>query len=220
MKPGFPQPPHRQGAGNLIACPTAVAATRHLYDPCEFKSTIACPSTREKRFRNAHSVRFSVKHRICRYADTQRQGKRRQGEKIMRGFLERLQWRMAAWMEGRYGPDNLSNALMVTGIVLAFASIIPGLDLLWIPALVLLIASMVRTFSKNIAKREAENASWLKLTAKPKESFALARKAWTNRSTTKYFKCKGCGAVLSVPRGKGKLRITCPKCHWQTEKKS
>ena len=32
--------------------------------------------------------------------------------------------------------------------------------------------------------------------------------------------CMGCGAVLSVPKGKGKLRVTGPKCHWQTEKKS
>lgn len=138
----------------------------------------------------------------------------------MRGFLERMQWRMAAWMEGRYGPDNLSNALLVIGIVLAFASIIPGLDLLWIAALVAMIASLARSFSKNIAKREAENEAWLKQTAKPKETVSLLRKAWTNRATTKYFKCKGCGAVLSVPKGKGRLRVTCPKCHWQTEKKS
>ena len=77
-----------------------------------------------------------------------------------------------------------------------------------------------RTFSKNIPQRERENEAWLNLIAKPKETISLARKAWANRATTKYFRCKGCGAALSVPKRKGKLRVTCPKCHWQTEKKS
>ena len=34
------------------------------------------------------------------------------------------------------------------------------------------------------------------------------------------FKCKKCGAVLSVPRGKGTLRVTCPQCYEQTVRKS
>ena len=34
------------------------------------------------------------------------------------------------------------------------------------------------------------------------------------------FKCKKCGAVLSVPRGKGTLRVVCPKCKTETTKKS
>ena len=43
---------------------------------------------------------------------------------------------------------------------------------------------------------------------------------WTNRKTTRYFKCKGCGQVLSVPRGKGTLRVVCPKCKTETKQKS
>ena len=91
----------------------------------------------------------------------------------MKGFLERLQWKLSGMMQGRRGADTFSNFLVVAGIVLLFASLIPGLDLLW-----------------------------------------------TNRKTTRYFKCKGCGQVLSVPRGKGTLRVVCPKCKTETKQKS
>lgn len=47
-----------------------------------------------------------------------------------------------------------------------------------------------------------------------------ASKMWANRKTTKYFKCKNCGQILSVPKGKGKIRVTCPKCGTKVEMKS
>lgn len=43
---------------------------------------------------------------------------------------------------------------------------------------------------------------------------------YVNRKTTKYFRCKGCGQILSIPRGKGTMRIVCPKCKTEVMKKS
>lgn len=138
----------------------------------------------------------------------------------MKGFFDRLRWRLSLWLEGRYGADSLSNVLNMVGLALLLIAVLTGLTLLWAFAMGVILLSAFRTFSKNIPQRERENEAWLNLIAKPKEAISLARKAWANRTTTKYFRCKGCGAVLSVPKGKGKLRVTCPKCHWQTEKKS
>ena len=138
----------------------------------------------------------------------------------MRGFFERLQWKLAAWMQGRRGVDGLSNFLMGVGIILILASIIPGLDLLSWLAMVFLLVALLRSFSKNIAARSKENATYERLAEKPKRSYALAKKKWANRKTTRYFKCKGCGQALSVPRGKGTLRVVCPKCKTETTKKS
>ena len=73
---------------------------------------------------------------------------------------------------------------------------------------------------KNIAARSKENAAFEQAVQKPKRWIALQRKAWANRKTTRYFKCKGCGTVLSVPRGKGTLRVVCPKCKTETKQKS
>lgn len=138
----------------------------------------------------------------------------------MRGFLERMQWKMSVWMQGRHGADGLSNFLIVLGIVFVVASVVPGLDLLSWVALALLVVAMLRCFSKNTSARSKENDAYERIAAKPKRWFSLKRKAWTNRNTTRYFKCKGCGTVLSVPRGKGKLRVVCPKCKTETMKKS
>lgn len=138
----------------------------------------------------------------------------------MRSFFERLQWRLSLWLEGRNGADNLSNMLTMVGLALILIALLLGIPALWAFAMGVLVIATFRTFSKNLPQRERENEAWLKLAAKPREALSLARKAWDNRATTKYFKCKGCGAVLSVPKGKGKLRVACPKCHWQTEKRS
>ena len=138
----------------------------------------------------------------------------------VKGFLERLQWKLAVWMQGRYGIDGFLRMLVVFGLVLTIASLLPYLGALsWIAFLVLAYA-LFRAFSKNHAKRMRENEAYERLSAKPKQAVSVAGKAWRNRKTTRYFKCKGCGTVLSVPRGKGKLHVTCPKCHMQTLRKS
>ena len=148
-------------------------------------------------------------------------GRGRRRERLnVRGFFERLQWKMAAWMQGRNGVDGLSNFLMGVGIILLIASVIPGLDLLSWLVLAVLAVALFRSFSKNIAARSKENAAFEQAVQKPKRWIALQRKAWANRKTTRYFKCKGCGTVLSVPRGKGTLRVVCPKCKTETTKKS
>ena len=138
----------------------------------------------------------------------------------MKGFLERLAWKLSGMMQGRRGADTFSNFLVVAGIVLLFASLIPGLDLLSWVALIVLAYSLFRSYSKNIAARDRENATFERIVEKPRKQLSLMRKKWTNRKTTRYFKCKGCGQVLSVPRGKGTLRVVCPKCKTETKQKS
>lgn len=48
----------------------------------------------------------------------------------------------------------------------------------------------------------------------------LAKRMWKERKTTSFIKCPVCGQILSVPKGKGKIRVTCPKCHTKMEAKS
>ena len=79
---------------------------------------------------------------------------------------------------------------------------------------------MFRIQSKNLGSRARENEAFLRATEKPRRALSVGRKKWENRETTLYFKCKGCGHELSVPRGKGTLRVVCPKCKTETVKKS
>ena len=103
----------------------------------------------------------------------------------MKGFLERLQWKLSGMMQGRRGADTFSNFLVVAGIVLLFASLIPGLDLLSWVALIVLAYSLFRSYSKNIAARDRENATFERIVEKPRKQLSLMRKKWTNRKTNR-----------------------------------
>lgn len=132
------------------------------------------------------------------------------------------QWKykMAQWMMGRYGIDQLTQALMIAGCAVVLVNFFAHSGVLSTIALLLMGWSLFRCYSRNIAARAKELAKYQELMVKPKVWWRLTNKKWVNRKTTLYFKCKGCGSVLNVPKGKGKLRVTCPKCGTQVEKHS
>ena len=138
----------------------------------------------------------------------------------MNGFFERMKWKFANWMQGRYGGDDLANTTVGVGIILFLIDIFLGTGILGLIALALFIWALFRCLSKNIPARRKELATYERVMEKPKRKFSLWKKMWTNRKTTVYFKCKGCGQILEVPKGKGKLRVVCPKCKTETIKKS
>ena len=110
------------------------------------------------------------------------------------------------FMYGRYGMDALGYAIAGTGFVLLLVGMfVPGLNFL---SLAFLIWFIFRSYSRNIAKRRQENGRFLRLIAPIRD-----RK-------NKYFRCPQCRQTVRVPRGKGKLAITCPKCGRRFEKKS
>ena len=88
----------------------------------------------------------------------------------MKGFLERMQWKMAGAMQGRRGADSLSNTLVVAGIVCLVLSVLPHMGLFSWPALALLAYALFRTYSKNIAARDRENEAFLRATEKPRRA--------------------------------------------------
>ena len=47
-----------------------------------------------------------------------------------------------------------------------------------------------------------------------------AKQMWKKRKTNAFLKCPNCGQMLSVPKGKGKIIVTCPKCHTKMETRS
>jgi hypothetical protein len=101
--------------------------------------------------------------------------------------------------------------------------LLSGFRVLWwmyFIALALMIWSAFRTLSRNIAARQRERRAYLRLTAKPRAARALQKNKWRDRKTHCYFKCKQCRAVLRVPKHKGTIDVTCPKCHRVTVKKT
>ena len=138
----------------------------------------------------------------------------------MKKYLESLSYKMQQWMQGRYGNDELSRALCYTSLVLFVLSLFVPLRFLYVPAVALVLWSCIRCYSKNVSKRSAERAAYLKATGSIRAWFRLQKDRWRDRKTCRYFQCKECRAILRVPKGKGKIRVHCPRCHYELDAKT
>lgn len=124
---------------------------------------------------------------------------------------------------GRNGFDQLNAALVVLAVLCWVISLlvpIRGLANLFHWACLLAVAvCCVRAFSPNLSRRQMENQRFLALT----RGFRLGHN-WRNkmeqRRQYKIFKCPSCGVKLRVPRGKGKIKVTCRQCGATFEEKS
>ena len=134
----------------------------------------------------------------------------------MGNFKERI----ARFMYGRYGADQLSRMLTYITMVLLLISIFRPRSIFFLIALVLLIYNYFRMFSKNISKRHSENDAYLKLKYKIIGRFNNFKLRLKDRKTHRIFKCPGCSQKIRVPKGKGKILIKCPKCRIEFTRKS
>lgn len=107
---------------------------------------------------------------------------------------------------GRNGPDQLSLAVMIAACVINF------LPYGFIPALLLMAYAFYRMFSKNVNKRRTENYKFMVFWNKLKSGFQTFFANLKGSKTHKIFTCPKCGQKLRVPKGKGKVNITCSKC--------
>ena len=125
------------------------------------------------------------------------------------------QW-LGRFMAGRYGADQLNRFLCVATLVLLVVSLFTGGtalgSLVCILALACLVWEIWRTFSRRIDRRRAENARYLRLTRGLRGRIGDALSRFRQRKDYRFFRCPSCRAVLRVPRGKGKLNITCRQC--------
>ncbi len=132
---------------------------------------------------------------------------------MIRSWLQRV-------MIGRYGPDQLYFALFITAVIFSILAGITGFSLLTVVSYVLLIYAMFRMLSRNITRRRAENDRFLRVWWPIKIWFKNRLTRVKSGRTHRFFKCPGCRNVLRVPRGKGRIQITCPKCGQRFEKKT
>ena len=137
-----------------------------------------------------------------------------------------MKQKIAKFMYGRYGNDQLNRALSVLILLLLIVSFFFGFSetgstarsFLLVIVLALLIYTYFRMLSKNLSARRAENAKFLAKTARLRDWWQLRRDMWNQRKEYKFFKCPSCKAVMRVPKGKGKIRIICKKCGTAFEK--
>ena len=120
--------------------------------------------------------------------------------------------KLRQFMAGRYGTDKLNTCILVLGVIVSIVAAIlrnPWLTLVFATfSYVLMFWAIFRTFSRNTYKRYQENRKFLMLLDRIKD-----RKH-------RYYSCPRCRQPVRVPRGKGKIAITCPKCKEKFIKKT
>ena len=131
---------------------------------------------------------------------------------MIRQFLQQLGYRFRNFMVGRYGTDKLNMVILCAGLAVCFVSAFfhnPKVNLLLTAVSYgLMFWALFRSFSRNTYKRYQENRKFLQFFDRLKDR------------DHRYYDCPKCRQVVRVPRGKGKIAITCPKCKEKFIKKT
>ena len=110
--------------------------------------------------------------------------------------------KLRQFMIGRYGTDGLNQFLSIASIVM------------------LLILCYYRSLSRNISKRTEENYKFYTIKDRITGKANGLKDQWANRKLYHYYRCPQCRQKLRVPRGRGRIQISCPRCGTQFIKKS
>lgn len=132
------------------------------------------------------------------------------------GWFRRMGIKIATatrrFMQGRYGTDKLNTAILLFGLLFCFLAIFipftPVRLALTVISYGLMCWAIFRSLSRNTYKRYRENCKYLRFMERLKDR------------EHRYFDCPRCRQPVRVPRGKGKISITCPKCKEKFIKKT
>ena len=124
------------------------------------------------------------------------------------------------FMAGRYGVDELGKYSLYLTIALLIIGLFVRSRLLNGITFILVLVLYFRMFSKNYAQRRKENEIFLKYKNQAVRFFNKEKQMTQDRVKFHIYTCPSCGQKIRIPRGKGKIAITCPKCKTEFIKKS
>ena len=133
-------------------------------------------------------------------------------------IFQRMGNALSRFMYGRNGFDRLGLTMVWAVLLLDIAAMIVGRDhtlaynVLNAVSTVLFVALLYRMFSRNLEKRRSENAHFMEKVWYPVTRRINSRKQQRADKEHCYFTCPNCSAVCRVPKGKGSIVITCPRC--------
>ncbi len=131
---------------------------------------------------------------------------------MIMNFLSKLRYRMQGWMVGRNGSDTLSRDMNILALVLMLSGSLFHVSALYWVGFGLFVLTMFRIFSRNRVRRSAENTAYYGWRGRAKTWFYMQKQHLASKRYYRFYKCSSCKQKLRVPKGKGKIAITCPKC--------
>ena len=132
----------------------------------------------------------------------------------------RLRDKIANWMIGRNGADQLSRFESGLALVLVLVSLFTRQPYTCYLALVIMVHMYFRVFSTNVGKRYQENQKFLNLRYQAVVKWNKFVTRMKQRKNYRFFKCPTCKQTVRVPKGHGKICITCPKCREEFVKRT
>lgn len=123
-------------------------------------------------------------------------------------------------MIGRYGTDGLNQFLSILSLVLILLALLTKNSFLTLLGVIPLVLCYYRSLSKNISKRTEENYQFYAVKDRITGKVNGLKDQWANRKLYHYYRCPKCRQKLRVPRGRGRIQISCPRCGTQFIKKS
>lgn len=137
----------------------------------------------------------------------------------------RLRERFQRMMYGRYGNDQLGMFCFVVYIVIWILTFFfrgTRVVLVLTPfAYLFVIAYFFRFFSRNIYKRQQENQKFLRVFNRVRNYVKYLKLKFAERDgVKKLYRCPKCHQIIRVPKGRGKIAISCPKCRFEFIRKT
>ena len=123
------------------------------------------------------------------------------------------------FMYGRYGNDQLNMVLVILSLALYLVFVVTSWTFLYAVSFMLMAVALFRCLSRNYDRRRAENGKFLSLVQPVTRWYRLRRTIRRDKDHC-YFKCPNCGQQLRVPRGKGRITVTCRGCGASFQEKS
>lgn len=130
----------------------------------------------------------------------------------LRQFTAKMAMGLRSFMTGRYGTDRLNMVILCAGLVASLLSVVIAVQplnlIFWGLSYALMFLAIWRSLSRNTYKRYQENRRFLQIFDRLKDR------------QHRYFDCPKCRQTVRVPRGKGKIAISCPRCREKFVKKT
>ncbi len=119
--------------------------------------------------------------------------------------MDKFKYKVQNFMRTRNGMDEMGKVIGIVAIILSLLGAILQNGTVSMLGLMVMIYFFFRFFSSRNVTRQEENRKFL-------AQLNLRKMQYEQRKEYRIFKCKSCGRNIRVPKGKGKIEVTCPLC--------
>ncbi len=120
--------------------------------------------------------------------------------------------KFARFMMGRNGVYELARFESIFVWILLLVSIFSRMWIFDLLAMALIVHMYFRIMSRNVSKRYEENQKYVNFRYNAVVKWDKKKKRIAQRRNYRFYKCPMCRQEVRVPKGHGKIQITCPKC--------